>query len=317
MMNLTFRPAVAADARRLSKLVDMAYAPVVRRLYGDSPRGRWVHYEEEKVLQYLDREGEGVRVGEWQGHTLTFCVCRAYGHFGWFHSLAVHPDYQRRGLGRQAVADAEAYLWRQGVQRIHLMTWPEATQNLGFYQALGYAAAGISLFAYRRTDSPLPDAPPQMTAHTFARLDARAQDAALAAIDALGQDVGAGATYAPWVAWTQRQQQGDTLLVWRQERLLGMALTYWRRQANWLEGKALLISPAATAAEQAGVLEAARAWAAAKGRGSLGFPIDLMDARAMALLHRYGFRLFGDSMITLARGADAAPHGIHLVRFGG
>lgn len=316
-MNLHFRPAQEADVRRLSKLVDIAYAPLVRRFYGDSPRGRWVHYEEEKVRDYLDREGDGVRVGEWQGHVLTFCVCRAYGRLGWFHSLAVHPDYQRQGLGRQAVEDAQTYLWGRGVQHIHLMTWPEATQNIGFYQALGYQAAGVSLFGYCRTESPLVDAHPEVYTRSFARLDAAAQEEALAAVDALGEDAGAGVAYASWVAWTQRQQRGDTLLVWREERLLGMALTYWRRQADWLEGKALLISATATPAEQAGVLEAARSWAASKGRGSFGFPLDLMDTRATALLQRYGFRLFGDTMITLTQGPNPAPQGIHLVRFSG
>ncbi|HEY52305.1 MAG TPA: GNAT family N-acetyltransferase, partial [Caldilineae bacterium] len=150
-MNLLFRPIEASEIPALCKLVDIAYARQVKRLFGDSRRGRWVHYAESKVQTYQEREPEGVRVGLLAGEIVSASVSRSFGSLGWFHTLAVHPQHQSAGLGRQAVQDAEDYLTARGAAIIGLMTWPAALDNIGFYQSLGYRAAGLSVYAYRRS----------------------------------------------------------------------------------------------------------------------------------------------------------------------
>lgn len=60
------------------------------------------------------------------------------GHRGTIYYLAVDPAEQGNGLGRQAVAAAEAWLKDRGVWKINLLIRRENAKVLGFYEALGY-----------------------------------------------------------------------------------------------------------------------------------------------------------------------------------
>jgi ribosomal protein S18 acetylase RimI-like enzyme len=61
------------------------------------------------------------------------------GHRGWINYLAVNPDHQRRGLGRQLMAEAERLLRAEGCPKINLMVRTSNATVVAFYQALGYA----------------------------------------------------------------------------------------------------------------------------------------------------------------------------------
>jgi ribosomal protein S18 acetylase RimI-like enzyme len=60
------------------------------------------------------------------------------GHRGTIYYLAVDPAEQGNGLGRQAVAAAEAWLKDRGVWKVNLLIRRENAKVLGFYQSLGY-----------------------------------------------------------------------------------------------------------------------------------------------------------------------------------
>ena len=60
------------------------------------------------------------------------------GHRGWLYYLAVAPELQRTGLGRQMVAAAEDWLRTRGVVKVMLMIRPTNVGTRGFYEAIGY-----------------------------------------------------------------------------------------------------------------------------------------------------------------------------------
>jgi ribosomal protein S18 acetylase RimI-like enzyme len=60
------------------------------------------------------------------------------GHRGWLYYLAVAPDLQRTGLGRQMVGAAEDWLRARGVAKVMLMIRPTNLMVRGFYEAIGY-----------------------------------------------------------------------------------------------------------------------------------------------------------------------------------
>jgi ribosomal protein S18 acetylase RimI-like enzyme len=62
------------------------------------------------------------------------------GHRGWLYSLAVHPDYARRGLGTQLVRNAEQALAALGCMKINLQILDTNHSVAAFYEQLGYAA---------------------------------------------------------------------------------------------------------------------------------------------------------------------------------
>ena len=60
------------------------------------------------------------------------------GHRGWVYSLAVTPDYQRRGVGRSLVAHLEAALVQRGCLKINLQVRASNKDVVAFYENCGY-----------------------------------------------------------------------------------------------------------------------------------------------------------------------------------
>lgn len=61
------------------------------------------------------------------------------GHRGWVYYLAVDPDRQGTGLGRQLMAAAEEWLRGAGAPKVQLMVRGTNRVVLGFYERLGYS----------------------------------------------------------------------------------------------------------------------------------------------------------------------------------
>lgn len=60
------------------------------------------------------------------------------GHRGWINYLAVSPAYQRRGLGRSLMAEAETRLLREGCPKVNLQVRAGNEGVVAFYLRLGY-----------------------------------------------------------------------------------------------------------------------------------------------------------------------------------
>ena len=59
------------------------------------------------------------------------------GHRGWLYYVASAPEVRRRGVGRQMVRMAEAWLRDRGVVKMQLMVRETNTAAVGFYEHLG------------------------------------------------------------------------------------------------------------------------------------------------------------------------------------
>jgi ribosomal protein S18 acetylase RimI-like enzyme len=78
------------------------------------------------------------------GDELVATVMAGYeGHRGWINYLAVHPDHQRRGLGRQIMAEAEARLLAVGCPKINLQVRATNTHVIAFYESLGFTVDDV------------------------------------------------------------------------------------------------------------------------------------------------------------------------------
>jgi ribosomal protein S18 acetylase RimI-like enzyme len=74
------------------------------------------------------------------GETIIATIMIGYdGHRGWINYLAVSPDHQRKGFGRQLMEEAERLLHAEGCPKINLMVRTSNAAVVAFYTALGYA----------------------------------------------------------------------------------------------------------------------------------------------------------------------------------
>jgi GNAT superfamily N-acetyltransferase len=76
-------------------------------------------------------------VSESGGRIVGFSVADLAARNIW--ALFVHPDYERRGLGRQLLDHAVSWLLDEGVEAIWLTT-AAASRAEGFYRAAGWRA---------------------------------------------------------------------------------------------------------------------------------------------------------------------------------
>jgi ribosomal protein S18 acetylase RimI-like enzyme len=60
------------------------------------------------------------------------------GHRGWINYLAVAPETQRTGLGREIMNEAERRLRAAGCPKINLQVRGDNNRAIDFYRAIGY-----------------------------------------------------------------------------------------------------------------------------------------------------------------------------------
>lgn len=85
-----------------------------------------------------------------EGTRIVATVMAGYeGHRGWMNYLAVAPDRQRAGLGRQMVAEAERQLRRLGCPKINLQIRRANAGVMQFYRRLGYLEDDVASMGKR------------------------------------------------------------------------------------------------------------------------------------------------------------------------
>jgi ribosomal protein S18 acetylase RimI-like enzyme len=77
-------------------------------------------------------------VGEMDGQIVSTCMVGYEGHRGWINYLAVRPDQQRQGLGRQIMEHAERLLREVGCAKINLQVRSSNQKVIRFYESVGF-----------------------------------------------------------------------------------------------------------------------------------------------------------------------------------
>lgn len=84
---------------------------------------------------FLVAEHDGVIVGT---------VMVGYdGHRGWINYLGVDPTYQRQGIGRALMEEAERLLRAAGCPKINLQVRTSNTSAIDFYRQIGFAVDDV------------------------------------------------------------------------------------------------------------------------------------------------------------------------------
>ena len=92
-----------------------------------------------KDISFARQGGEStVLVGESGGGLVASVMAGHDGHRGMLYYVAVDPGHRGKGLGKQAVRAAEAWLAARGVWKINLLVRADNEKVKGFYEALGY-----------------------------------------------------------------------------------------------------------------------------------------------------------------------------------
>jgi ribosomal protein S18 acetylase RimI-like enzyme len=95
------------------------------------------------IVRKLQVQRELFMVGELGGTLVAVMMVGYEGHRGWVNYLAVEPELQGRGFGRQMMAEAERRLQALGCPKIQLQVRAENGDAIAFYRSLGYSEDAV------------------------------------------------------------------------------------------------------------------------------------------------------------------------------
>lgn len=82
-------------------------------------------------------------VGTIGGEVMAAAMGGYDGHRGWVYYLAVDPEHQRQGYGKQMMEEIEKELLKTGCPKINLLIRGDNTGTQAFYDKIGYKTEDI------------------------------------------------------------------------------------------------------------------------------------------------------------------------------
>jgi GNAT superfamily N-acetyltransferase len=212
-------PVRQADVPALNQVFSDAFTERYRR---DGMVGVRVPFLNPAIWRYaIEDAGNGAMV--WRGdrdEIVAFNIAHRSGIEGWMGPLAVRPEWQGGGLGKEVVRAGVRWLSERSARVIGLETMPRTMDNIGFYSGLGFLPTRLTITL--TLDAAAGDSP----ALLYGRLSARDKDDMLAECLTLTQARVAGYDYSREVTLTDSLSLGDTLIVRDGGRVVAFALCH-------------------------------------------------------------------------------------------
>ncbi len=104
------------------------------------------------IARKLRVQRELFLVGERDGRLVAAMMVGYEGHRGWVNYLAVDPELQGQGLGRQMMAEAERRLAALGCPKVQLQVRTDNVEAIAFYRQLGYKEDAVVSMGKRLVD---------------------------------------------------------------------------------------------------------------------------------------------------------------------
>tara|TARA_B100000579_G_C22220722_1_gene571531 strand:+ start:28 stop:468 length:441 start_codon:yes stop_codon:yes gene_type:complete len=90
------------------------------------------------ISRKLSVQPELFLVGLFEENLIASVMAGYDGHRGWINYLAVHPDFQKRGFGKQLMVKVENELRELGCPKINLQIREGNEKVLSYYLKLGF-----------------------------------------------------------------------------------------------------------------------------------------------------------------------------------
>jgi GNAT superfamily N-acetyltransferase len=136
------------DIDALNRIFSEAFTDRYRR---DGMSGVRVPHLNPAIWRYaLEDAGDGAMV--WRdadGELCAFNFVHLSGKEGWMGPLAVRPDRQGAGFGKELINEGIAWLKNRGAATIGLETMPRTIENIGFYSRLGFIPGHLTVTLVR------------------------------------------------------------------------------------------------------------------------------------------------------------------------
>ena len=210
-------PAFHSDIAELNRVFSDAFTERYRK---DGMTGVRVPQLNPVIWRYAmdDANGGALIWRNERGDVIAFNIAHASGAEGWMGPLAVHPDWQGVGLGKTVVRAGMQLLQARDTTVIGLETMPRTMDNIGFYSALGFIPARLTITVTveaARSDSPV---------SLLSRMPQAMTDDLIEACRVITTARIPGYDYTREIRLTRELGLGDTVLLERAGKVRGFAI---------------------------------------------------------------------------------------------
>jgi ribosomal protein S18 acetylase RimI-like enzyme len=172
------------------------------------------------VLIRLRKDPDGCFVAQVGSEMVGIVFSRTWGSVGWCGSLAVHPDWQGQGIGRQLLHASLAYLRADPRRVVGLETGAGEAGNVSLYLRAGLVPCPITLHLARELGG---DAEPAtLPLWSAARAEVRSQW--LEGLREASGTVIPGLDYGKEIESARREALGDTCVALEGGRAVGLGV---------------------------------------------------------------------------------------------
>ena len=220
------RPLGHADIGALNMLFTDAFSDRYRR---DGLAGVRVPPLNPLIWRYaIEDAGDGALCWvDADDQLVAFNMAHQSGGEGWMGPLAVRPEWQGTGLGKQIVTRGVELLRARHCAVIGLETMPRTMDNIGFYSRLGFVPARMTVtFTLEARHA---------RCARLSQLGAGDTDAALASCAHLVHELQPGVDFTRELRLTHDLGVGDTVLLFGHDGVEGFALCH---EAPLIDGRA-------------------------------------------------------------------------------
>ena len=213
------RPAGIEDIAGLNQVFSDAFSERYRR---DGMVGVRVPFLNPAIWRYAieDADGGALVWRDERDEIVAFNIAHRSGVEGWMGPLAVRPDWQGVGLGKEIVRGGVDWLSHARAATIGLETMPRTMDNIGFYSALGFIPGRLTITLTLEAGV-IADGP-----SLLGRLSPSDKDDAIEECRLLTDQLAPGFDFTREIALTDQLALGDTVLLRSRGRLVGFALCH-------------------------------------------------------------------------------------------
>ncbi|MDZ7372674.1 MAG: GNAT family N-acetyltransferase [candidate division KSB1 bacterium] len=251
----------------------------------------------EFLEMYLDDFPEGSYLLEIDGQIYAFGFAHLWGRVGWVGPVAVAPEVQGRGHGREIMDRCVTALRKAGACTIGLETMPRSYRNLGFYGKLGFIPGELTVClateVFPKALSPTEESRPEV--QFFSLVPDGEREAFLDRATRIARSACADLDYRSLILRTAHYNFGDTVILSRGEHealAIGHTEPYAvGEERHVLRIVACAIPPPADSRFVDSVLAALRDWARREFLGHLSLWVPTRQLSAFRYLLGAGFRV--------------------------
>lgn len=216
-LNISVRPLYENDLERADYIMRLAFGtfiglPEPTTFMGDADmvRTRW----KANSFAAFGADVDGQLMGS--------NFASNWGSVGFFGPLTIHPDLWDRGVGKHLMNPVLECFENWGTKHAGLFTFAHSQKHVGLYQKFGFFPRFLTMIMSKKVDQ----AKGELDWTTFSQLAKDEQENMLLVCRQLTDSVYEGLDVRLEVQSVENQKLGETLLLWNDGKLIGLAVCH-------------------------------------------------------------------------------------------